>query len=197
MTQDARPAFKDATMLRRTEVYQEIEPMRAVLQAVKPLFDDDNVISVTSRPGAERPLKDGIGWLPDGVRERDFKIINPEFRGTAIEELLGKLPFDFGRTRLMRMPKKSSLSIHWDSSLRYHFAVVTNPACYLVFMDGDIGHFRHVPADGYLYEMDARLTHTAINASREPRYHLVICDARGGGAGEGRPDAHAALPPSR
>ena len=52
MTQDARPAFKDATMLRRTEVYQDIEPVRAVLQAVKPLFDDDNVISVTSRTGS-------------------------------------------------------------------------------------------------------------------------------------------------
>ncbi len=186
-----------AIMLRRTEVYQDLESVRRAVAEVAPLFDDDNVISVTSRPGAERPLKDCAGWLPEGVRERDFRVINPEFRGTAIEELLGKLPFDFGRTRLMRMAKKSSLSIHWDSSVRYHYAVTTNPACYLVFMDGDIGHFRHVPADGYLYCMDARLTHTAINASREARTHLVICDAANDTAGEGRPEAHAALAPSR
>ncbi len=197
MTRIAMPALNVAAMLRRTEIYQDLEPVRDVLKAVTPLFDDDNVISVTSRPGARQPLKDCAGWLPEGVKERDFRIVNPEFRGTAIEELLGKLPFEFGRTRLMRMPKKSSLSIHWDASLRYHYAVVTNPACYLVFMDGDTGHFRHVPTDGYLYEMDARLTHTAINASREARVHLVICDAHGASAGEGRPDAHAALPRSR
>ena len=185
------------TMLRRTEVYQDLAPVREVFQNVSPLFDHDNVISVTSRRGAEQPLKDCVGWLPEGVKERDFRVINPEFRGTAIEDLLGKLPFDFGRARLMRMPKKSCLSIHWDASPRYHYAIVTNPACYLVFMEGDIGHFRQVPADGYLYEMDARLTHTAINASREPRYHLVICDARGDSSGEGRPEALAALAPSR
>ncbi len=197
MTRVAMPALDGATMLRRTQVYQDLAPMRDVLKAVKPLFDDDNVISVTSRPGAEQPLKDCAGWLPEGVKERDFRIINSEFRGTAIEELLGKLPFEYGRTRLMRMPKKSCLSIHWDASLRYHYALVTNPACYLVFMDGGTGHFRHVPADGYLYEMDARLTHTAINASREARFHLVICDAHGGSTGEGRPEALAALAPSR
>lgn len=184
-------------MVRRTAVYQNQAGIRAVLDQVMPLFDEDNVITVTSRRGADRPLKDCVGWLPEGVRERDFRVINPEFRGTAVEELLGKLPFEFGRTRLMRMPKKSCLSIHWDTSLRYHYAIATNPACYLVFMDGDIGHFRHIPADGYLYEMDARLTHTAINASREPRYHLVICDARDEGLIDGRPEKYAALKPSR
>ena len=191
------PDLKAASMVRRTEVYQALAPVQAALEEVRPLFDQDNVISVTSRPGAERPLKDCAGWLPEGVRERDFRVINPEFRGGAVEALLGKLPFDFGRVRLMRMAKKSSLSIHWDASLRYHYAIITNPACYLVFMEGDLGHFRHIPADGYLYEMDARLTHTAINASREARTHLVICDARGGASGEGRPEEFAALPPSR
>ena len=191
------PDLNTASMVRRTEVYQALAPVQAALEEVRPLFDQDNVISVTSRPGAEQPLKDCAGWLPEGVRERDFRVINPEFRGGPIEALLGKLPFDFGRVRLMRMAKKSSLSIHWDASLRYHYAIVTNPACYLVFMEGDIGHFRHIPADGYLYEMDARLTHTAINASREARTHLVICDARGGASGEGRPEEFAALPPSR
>ena len=197
MTTPQSVALDTNAMVRRTEVFQDLSGMRDILNTVMPLFDEDNVISVTSRPGAERPIKDCVGWLPGQVRERDFRVINEEFRGTAIEDLLGKLPFEFGRTRLMRMPKKSSLSIHWDTSLRYHYAIVTNPACYLVFMDGDIGHFRHVPADGYLYEMDARLTHTAINASREPRYHLVICDARDEGLTDGRPEAYAGIKASR
>ena len=101
------------------------------------------------------------------MRERDFTVINPEFRGTVIEALLERLPFAFGRTRIMRMPKKSCLSIHWDTSLRY------------------------------LYEMDARLTHTAINASRHARIQLVICDARDENLKDGRPAEHAELLPSR
>ena len=184
-------------MIKRTEIYQDLAAVRAAVEAVVPLFGDDGIISVTSRRGAEQPLHDHIGWLPDDLRERDFTRINAEFRGTAIEELLGKLTFPFGRTRLMRMAKKSCLSIHWDTSLRYHYAVVTNPACYLVHMEGETGRFHHIPADGYLYEMDARLTHTAINASREARIHLVIADARDEGLREGRPAEHAELAPSR
>lgn len=180
-------------MIRRTDVYEDLAAVRTAVAEVTPLFDDDNVIMVTSRPGAAQPLKDCAGWLPEDVRERDFRVINPEFRGTAIEALLGKLPFEFGRTRIMRMPKKSCLSIHWDTTLRYHYAVVTNPACYLIEVDGDIGRFHHVPADGYLYEMDARLTHTAINASREARIHIVICDAYDTGLKDGRPEKYESL----
>lgn len=184
-------------MIRKTDVHHDLEAVRAAVREAYPLFGPDNVIAVTSRPDADQPLFEHIGWLPEGVRERDFTVVNPEFRGSAIEDLLNKLPFEFGRTRIMRMPKKACLSIHWDTSLRYHYAVVTNPACYLVFMEGDVGHFRHIPADGYVYEMDARLTHTAINASREERIHIVICDARDEGLSDGRPEKYAELLPSR
>ncbi len=74
-----------------------------------------------------------IGWLPDGARDSDYTVINPEFHGTVIEELLKKLPFPYGRTRLMRMAPKSCLSIHADSSLRYHYAITTNADCYIMF----------------------------------------------------------------
>ena len=162
--------MSDQPMIRKLEIYQDPEPMRAAVETVTPLLGTDNVISVTSRPGTEQPLHDHIGWLPEGLREGDFTVINPEFRGTAI---------------------------HWDTSLRYHYAVVTNPACYLVHLDGEQGRFHHIPADGHLYEMDARLTHTAINVSRHARIHLVICDARDEGLKDGRPAEHAELLPSR
>ncbi len=45
--------------------------------------------------------------------------------------------------------------------------------------------------------MDARLTHTAINASRHARIHLVIGDARDENLKDGRPAEHAELLPSR
>jgi hypothetical protein len=91
----------------------------------------------------------------------------------------------------MTMAPKSCLSIHWDSSRRWHYAIDTNPSCFLIHMDGEVGHFHHIPADGYVYEMDARLTHTAMNASKKPRLHLVIADAADEGIAEGSPGAHA------
>ena len=161
-------------MIRRTDTHADLDAMRAVLERVYPLFDGHAQLSVTCRADAEDRLHD-IGWLPDGARDSDYTVINPEFRGTVVEELLDKLPFPYGRTRLMRMAPKSCLSIHADSSLRYHYAITTNPDCYIIFKEGDTGTLRHIPADGHLYEMDARKTHTAINASRKERVHLVIC----------------------
>ncbi len=77
----------------------------------------------------------------------------------------------------MRMPPKSCLSIHADPTLRYHYALVTNPGCYIVEVSENTGAFHHIPADGRLYQMDAHRTHTAINSGKKDRYHLVICSA--------------------
>lgn len=164
-------------MIRPTEIVQDIESVRTSVAEVHALLKERRQLSVTSRPGAEEPLLDAIGWLPEDASEADYSVVNEEFRGGAIEELLGKLPFRHGRVRLMYLPPKSCLSIHADSTRRYHYAVDTSPDCYLVEMDGTKGVFHHVPADGRLYEMDARLTHTAINAGREGRIHIVICNA--------------------
>jgi hypothetical protein len=77
----------------------------------------------------------------------------------------------------MRLPAKSCLSIHADPSRRYHYAIVTNPDAYIVAVKDNTGTFHHIPADGYLYQMDAHKTHTAINAGRTDRFHLVLCNA--------------------
>ena len=164
-------------MIRATDIEHDLAAVRAAIEAVEGPLKEHGQLSVTSRPGAEKPLLDALGWLPEDAREADYSVINEEFRGTAIEALLEKLPFRHGRVRLMRLAPKSCLSIHADSTRRYHYAVTTSPECFLVEVDGTQGRFHHVPADGRLYEMDARLTHTAINASRNPRVHLVICNA--------------------
>ncbi len=163
-------------MIRATEVKFDLAAMRSALAAVEGLFDEHNQISVTSRPGASDPLYDGVGWLPEGATEADYCVVNAEFRGTAIESFLATLPFPWGRTRLMRLPPKSCLSIHADPSRRFHYAITTNPDAYVVAVEGNAGVFYHIPADGCLYEMDTHKTHTAINAGRQPRVHLVLCD---------------------
>ncbi len=164
-------------MIRATDISQDIESVRTSVAGVLDLLKEHGQLSVTSRPGASEPLLDAIGWLPEDACEADYSVVNEEFRGGAIEELLNKLPFRHGRVRLMRLAPKTCLSIHADSTRRYHYAVTTSPDCFLVEMQGAEGTFHHIPADGRLYEMDARLTHTAVNTGRDGRVHIVICNA--------------------
>jgi hypothetical protein len=164
-------------MIRPTEIEQDLSAMRDVLERVYPLFTEHNQIGVTARPGVEDPLYDAVGWLPDDAVEGDYSVVNAEFRDSAVEELLRALPFRFGRSRLMRMRPKACLSIHADPSRRYHYAITTNPSCYILDIAKGAGRFHHIPADGRLYQMDAHRMHTAMNAGREERVHLVICSA--------------------
>ena len=164
-------------MIRATETTGDLDGMLETLETVMPLFMKHNQISVTARRGAAEPLFDAVGWIPDGVAEADYSEITEPFIGTTFERILKDLPFAYGRTRLMRMRPKSCLSIHADSTRRYHLALITNPGCYIVGVSGEDGSFHKIPADGTLYEMDAHRTHTAMNSGNKDRIHLVICPA--------------------
>ncbi len=164
-------------MIREMDVREDLAAMRSVVETVYPLFARHSQIGVTARPDAKEPLYDAIGWLPDDAMEADYSTITEPFRGTAIERILENLPFEHGRTRLMLMPPKSCLSMHADPTRRYHFAIATNPGCYMAGMNGAAGTLHHIPADGRLYELDAHLTHSAINSGDSDRVHLVICPA--------------------
>lgn len=179
----------DGTFLRKLDIHYQLAEIRAVVEERYSLFGDDNVVCINSHEKSRNPLKDFSGWLPDDVSEDDFTIVNEEFRGTALEDLMSRLPFPHRRARLMRMPKKSCLTIHNDTCLRYHYAIKTNPACFLVHMTGNVGEFHHVPADGYLYEMDGTMTHTAVNASKQERIHLVISSLKFDNVKDARPEA--------
>lgn len=180
----ARPGF-----LTKLDIHYDIAKIQAVVNDRYHLFGDNNVLLVNSHPESEDPLRDYSGWLPEDISEDDFAVVNREFRGTALEDLLQQLPFPYRRTRLMRLQKKTCLTIHNDTCLRYHYAIKTNPACFLVQMKDNIGEFHHVPADGYLYEMDGTKTHMALNASKEERIHLVISSLKLDNICEARPAA--------
>ena len=175
-------------MLNKLDVYHDLEEMQRYLQDVHHLFGDRNQICVTSRAGEEGALQEGIGWLPEGVTDDDYHVINEPFLGSPIEQILLKLPFRFGRSRLIRLPERSCLTIHWDDCHRYHYAIQTNPAAYIMFFaDTENVTTARIPADGYIYDMDATRTHTAINAGKEERIHLVISGPVDGSIKAGRP----------
>ena len=116
------------------------------------------------------------GWLPDGVTEADFTELNEPFRGTAVEELLDSIPWQLGRVRLMILPPKTCYSFHFDTTTRLHYAITTNPDCFLVERQQERANLFHVPADGWVYRMDTRLVHNAMNCSNKPRLHLVAAN---------------------
>tara|TARA_B110000305_G_C19460497_1_gene653998 strand:+ start:855 stop:1376 length:522 start_codon:yes stop_codon:yes gene_type:complete len=107
-----------------------------------------------------------------GLQEEDFIVFNPEFHGTVFEEIWKTFPHKMGRMRLMKVPAKKCYWMHNDPGIvRYHFAIDTNPDCFILYRD--YGHY-HIPADGVCYKMDTDEHHTAVNASRDDRIHLVI-----------------------
>lgn len=76
----------------------------------------------------------------------------------------------------MRLPAHTCLSLHLDTGPRYHFAIVTNPAAFLLFPHES--RVYHLPANGRLYSMAAQVLHTAVNSHhKDERVHLVFSDA--------------------
>ena len=118
----------------------------------------------------DEPNNDGAGSFrgTDKV-EVDYKNINPMFSNTPFEEIMN----DVGavRTRIMRMITHTCYSVHQDKAPRYHMALETNPDAFFVFPDTK--EIYHIPADGYVYEVDTTLKHTFVNAGAD-RTHLVM-----------------------
>lgn len=75
------------------------------------------------------------------------------------------------RARIMTLMPKSCYSYHRDYSKRLHIPLITNEKCFLI-VDKEV---IHLPADGKVHIIDTTLQHTAVNASTEPRTHLIGC----------------------
>ena len=168
-------------MIRPTGITADLSAIRAAVEGVRELVMAQGQVMIRARKGARDPLSDDIGWLPEGTVEADYCETAPEFRGTEIERLIDQLDIPVGRARIMLMKPKSTLSIHADRGLRYHFAVETAPDCFLVEVKAPEAEgepattvLHHIPADGRLYEMDAFQTHTAMNTGKCKRLHIVI-----------------------
>lgn len=75
------------------------------------------------------------------------------------------------RTRVLRLKPKTCYTYHTDRTKRIHIPLITNNKCMFIIDD----KVYRYPADGNYYEINTTLLHTAINASREDRIHIVGC----------------------
>lgn len=154
----------------RTQLRFDAARLREVFDATAHLPRRHHALAVTSKPGSGDPLLDAAAASPD--EEMDYCVVNEVFRGTYVEEVLDSLPFRFGRTRLLTIEPQRCYPVHSDPNFRYHIAIDTHPYTYLLFPVQNVSY--NIPSDGYLYRMDARYLHTAINCGPTPRTHLVI-----------------------
>ena len=106
------------------------------------------------------------------LNEYDFNTLTEMFEGTYIGEVTDMLHSEYKvvRGRLMLSEWKTCLTYHKDPTPRLHIPVVTNQDCFMVVDDNVI----RLPF-GSTYIVDTTLYHTAINASRFNRTHMVFC----------------------
>lgn len=169
-----------------------------ILQSLTKIIDINNPpkdqIHITNVPGHEDDPYYSYGSLvadlskskeeimPDGskklvphfydtpIAEESFTSYSHIFHGTIFMDIAHKLQakYKLGRFRVMIQPRSHCLSWHLDAQPRLHYPIKTQKGCFMVVAD----EMRHLEK-GVCYLVNTREYHTAINASRQSRIHLV------------------------
>lgn len=135
-------------------------------------FERTRQLGLQSYPGSTDLWYDACRKQREIGDDREYTLLHPELRGSYIEEAFAALPFQPFRARLMGIDPSVCYAIHSDLTPRYHIAVKTTPQARFVFVDRE--KLLHIPADGRVYFVDTRETHTAFNAGKEMRLHIVF-----------------------
>lgn len=102
--------------------------------------------------------------------EEDFSVLCSAFKNTNFELVYNSLKkqYKIGRIRLMKSKPKTCLSWHTDSNIRIHYPIKTQVGCFMIIED----EVKHLTNNTWWLTNTFPL-HTAINASKEDRIHLV------------------------
>jgi|TARA_B110000503_G_scaffold101559_1_gene151738 hypothetical protein len=119
--------------------------------------------------------KNPIGKLPlrkQIFKESEFVEVCDIFKDTYIKTVVNLLKerYPIVRGRFMKMKHKTCLSMHSDSSPRIHVPIYTNPGCMMIVNDTIV----RMPINN-TYFVDTTVPHTALNASKNDRVHMVFC----------------------
>lgn len=103
--------------------------------------------------------------------EIDFKHLCEVFKDTLFESVYNALrkKYTIGRVRLMKSRPKSCLSWHIDYYKRIHFPIKTQEGCFMVIED-EVCFLE----ESKWWDTNTTVYHTAVNASKEDRIHLVV-----------------------
>jgi hypothetical protein len=106
------------------------------------------------------------------LKEEDFSEVCDYLKGTYTEEVINLLRSKYGivRGRYMMMNWKSCLTYHNDETPRIHLPLITNDGCFMI-IDGKTEKLH----EGFTYHVDTTKQHTALNAGKHLRFHIVFC----------------------
>jgi hypothetical protein len=94
--------------------------------------------------------------------ELDYTILNEIYEGTVFSDMIRDV--NGVRARIFIRKKNTTYSVHKDNSPRYYLALITNPNAYFIFPT--LNEIVHIPADGYLYEVDTTKPHSFVNCGK-------------------------------
>jgi hypothetical protein len=155
----------------------------------------DNQICLTSIPGEEHNCYLGCGSLyydwdnkriikddygnekivvdpyKTPMQDRDFSELCTIFKGTTFEDIYYSLKksYNIGRVRLMKLSPRSTLTWHVDDTIRLHYPIKTQDGCFMIIND----EVKYLPENTW-WKTNTLEKHTALNASKEDRIHLVV-----------------------
>lgn len=138
-----------------------------IKEELETLPEYDNQLYLQGYSADMDPIEPTIGqnYLHVDQNEHDYCV--PLFDIPYINSIMEE--HKLIRTRLMRMKKKTCYYWHSDATKRLHIPIVTHEHCFLL-VDGE--QF-HLPATGEAYVVDTTKMHTALNASKIDRIHIV------------------------
>ena len=117
-------------------------------------------------PNSKPTIRDVI------LKEEDFSEVCDYLIGTYTEEVINLLSSEYGivRGRYMMMNWKSCLTYHHDETPRIHLPLITNDGCFMI-IDGKTEKLH----ESVTYHVDTTKDHTALNAGKHLRFHMVFC----------------------
>ena len=127
---------------------------------------ENGVVSIDEYGNQKTIIKEKENQL----QEYDFKVLCKQFEGTMFETVYNQLDlrYNLGRVRLMKSNSKTCLSWHVDFQPRLHYPLKTQDGCFMIIED----EVKHLPKYEW-WMTDTLREHTAFNASKEDRIHLV------------------------
>lgn len=105
------------------------------------------------------------------LQESDFVNLCSGFKDSLFEEVYTQLEKQYvlGRVRIMKSLPKTCLTWHVDHTPRIHYPMKTQEGCMMIIED----EVMHLPLNTW-WRTNTTVNHTAINASRDYRLHLVV-----------------------
>jgi len=108
---------------------------------------------------------------PTGDFFYDPWIIKDEYKNSVWENLLNSLPMDIGQARIINLQSGTCYFKHADIDDRYHLNL-SGDCGYLIDLENEKLH--RLDADGFWYEMNAGILHSAVSFGKFDRSQIVV-----------------------